>query len=420
MKRKHKMKTKMNFRIITIISALLPVAAAAQTVTYDEYMKCVARDNAEAIAEKYSLDIAEANLNAAKVFNDPELAVSYGNNQDWDLMMGQNVDVELGYNFSLGGVRRARINASMSEKEMTEASLDAFMCRLRAEASIAWAEAWKLKEMCNLLEEEAAGMQKIADGDSIRLALGDISRADAMQSALEAKAARSEVLGMKAEYRNALAVLSLMAGGIQIGDIENGAFKEDFTDPGMTAIYDIAESERADLRAAELSHRLSENNLALVKASRAMEMGLSLGYSFNTEVRNEIAPAPTFHGLVVGVSIPLKFSSMNKGELNAAKKAADQQKSYHDAARLQVRTEVAQAYNSWQSAREVLAQYDDGMLDSAKEIYESRQEAYRKGDSSLLEVLSARSTYNGIMSAYIDAVCNYHISSAMLRQAIGR
>ena len=410
----------MNFRLIAIITALFPTMSVAQTVTYDEYMKAVARDNAEAIAEKYNLDIADANLTAAKVFNDPELAVSYGNNQDWDLMMGQNVDVELGYNFSLGGVRRARINASMSEKEMTEASLNAFMSRLRAEASTAWAEAWKLKEMLALLEEEADGMQKIAAGDSIRLHLGDISKADAMQSALEARSIRNEVMGMKAEYLNALSSLSYMAGGMEIGGIEGGPSTDGFTESDLSSIYEIAEAERADLRVAELSHKLSENNLALVKASRAMEMGISLGYSFNTEVRNEIAPAPTFHGLMVGVSIPLKFSSANKGEINAAKKAQEQQKSYYDAARQQVRTEVTQAYTSWKTAREVLAQYDEEMIASANDIYDSRKEAYARGDSSLLELLSARSTYNDVMSAYIEAACNYRVSTILLRQAIGR
>ena len=151
-----------------------------------------------------------------------------------------------------------------------------------------------------------------------------------------------------------------------------------------------------------------------------MEIGVSLGYSFNTEVRNEIAPAPTFHGLVAGVSIPVKFSSANKGELNAAEKAREQQKSYYDAARQQVMTEVTQAYTSWKTAREVLAQYDEGMIGSAREIYDSRKEAYARGDSSLLELLSARSTYNDIMSAYIEAACNYRESTILLRQAIGR
>lgn len=420
MKKNLRTTDKMNFRLTAIISALLPAMAGAQTVTYDEYMKAVARDNAEAIAEKYNLDIAEANLKAAKVFNDPELGVSYGNNQDWDLMMGQNVDVELGYNFSLGGVRRARINASMSEKDMTEASLNAFMCRLRAEASIAWVEAWKLKEMLALLEEEADSMQKIASGDSLRLQLGDISKADAMQSALEARSIRNEVMGMKSEYSNALSGLSYMAGGMEIDGIEGGPDTGELKESELASIYEIAERERADLRAAELSHKLSENNLALVKASRAMEIGVSLGYSFNTEVRNEIAPAPTFHGLVAGVSIPLKFSSANKGELNAAEKAREQQKSYYDAARQQVMTEVTQAYTSWKTAREVLAQYDEGMTGSAREIYDSRKEAYARGDSSLLELLSARSTYNDIMSSYIEAACNYRESTILLRQAIGR
>ena len=73
-------------------------------------------------------------------------------------------------------------------------------------------------------------------------------------------------------------------------------------------------------------------------------MGINLGYSYNTEVRNEIAPAPRFNGLTVGVSIPLKFSSFNKGEVNAARAEVRQNAYYLEAARQKVRSEAIQAY----------------------------------------------------------------------------
>lgn len=410
----------MNNRIlIFLLAAVTALPVVAQEITYDEYMKAVARSNAAAVAEKYNLDIASANLMAAKVFNDPELSVGYGNNQDWNLMMGQNVDAGLSWNFSLGGVRRARIDASMSEKELTEASVDAFFCNLRAEAALAWSQAWKLREGCRIMEEELRSMERLAANDSLRLILGDVSASDAAQSRLETNTFRSNLMELQADYRNMLLSLGHMAGGIAVTGIAGEDLPQVPEDYEVPEIYDIAESTRADLKAAEISGRLSEKNLKLLKASRAMELGISLGYSFNTEVRNEIAPAPQFHGLSVGVTIPLKFSSLNKGEVRAAQAAVSQQKVYAQDAHRQVLMEVSQAYDSYMTAKEIFVQYNDDMLSAARGILESHERGYKHGDSSLIEYLSARSTFNAVMKEYIEACCRKFECGILLQKAIG-
>lgn len=404
----------------TIILALFCCSIAnAQSISYKEYIKNVAEKNAAYLAEKYNVDIAEANLSAARVFNDPELSVDYGNNQDWYMEMGQSLEFGLSYDLDLAGNRRARIRSAKNEKEITEASVNAYLCNLRAEASQAWAEAWKLRETSKLLEIAAKDMEQIAKGDSVRLSVGDIGRADATQSRLEAQQARSEYLAQQAEYKNALLTLSFMAGGMLIGDIAEDVLPiegKNYTEPN---IYDVAEMTRADLRAAELSQTLSESNLKMVKASRALEMGLSLGYSYNTEVRNEIAPAPKFNGLSVGISIPLKFSSFNKGEVRAAKSAVLQSQQLYESARQQVHMEVAQAYNSLQVAREVLKQYDSQLLEDARSVFESRKMGYMHGESSLVELIGAQQTYNDVMNAYIEACANCYVCEVQLQQAIG-
>ena len=404
---------------LLVCCLLAPATSSAQGISYKKYIQTVAEKNAAYLAEKYNVDIATANLQAARVFNDPELSVDYGNNQDWSLQMGQSLEVGVSYDLDLAGVRKARIRSAQSEKEMTEASVNACLCNLRAEASQAWAEAWKQRECCKLLQSSVEDMEQIAQSDSIRLSVGDVGRTDACQSKLEAQTLRNEWLAQKAEYKNALMNLSYMTSGEPISDMEEEKLPiegTEYTEPG---IYDIAENNRADLRAAELSHTLSENNLKLVKASRAMEMGLNLGYSYNTIVRNEIAPAPKFHGLSVGVSIPLKFSNANKGELNAARNSILQSQQQYEAARQQVRLEVAQAYSSLQAARQVLKEYDGTLLSDARNILESRKEGYLKGESSLLELLTARQTYHDVMQAYIEACANCYICEVNLKQSIG-
>lgn len=397
---------------------LIAVSATAQTITYDEYYRLVAEKNALYLAEKYNIDKATASQQAARIFNDPELSVSYGNNQDWNLQMGQSVEVGMSIDPDLAGMRRARMAVAESERNITELSVAAYLSNLRLEAAQVWAEAWRLRESCAVLEKSVADMVQIAKSDSLRLSVGDIGLADALQSRLEARTMKGELLLLRAEYRNALDAVSLFCGGEPVHSLE-GDLPYPVILPDSAEIALIAESNRADLKASMLSKTLSENNLKLVRASRAFEMGIDLGYSYNTEVRNEIAPAPRFNGLTVGVSIPLKFSSFNKGEVNAAKAEIRKSEKYYEAARLQVLTEAAQAYNSLVAAIAVQNQYTKSILDDASYIVHGRREGYLKGESSLIELLSAQQTYLDVMRAYIEARCNCFICNARLEQATG-
>lgn len=415
---KRNTRTEMKKTISIILLTALALPAIAQPITYGQFTRLVAEKNALYLAEKYNIDIAAASLQAARVFNDPELSVSYGNNQDWDLQMGQSVEVGMSINPDFAGVRRARIAVADSEKDITEASVTAYLNNLKLEAASAWAEAWKLRESCAVLEQSVKDMMQIADSDSLRFSVGDVGRADALQSRLEARTLKGSLLTLQADYRNALDVLALFCGGEHIDGMEGELSFPGFI-PDEQEICSLAEANRADLKAALLSKTLSENNLKLIRASRAFEMGIDLGYSYNTEVRNEIAPAPRFNGLTVGISIPLKFSTLNKGEVNAARAQVQQSEKYYEAARLQVRSEAIQAYNSLIAAMAVHNQYTGSILNDARSIVEGRKSGYLKGESSLMEYLSAQQTYLEVMQAAIEAEAACFISRAQLEQAIG-
>lgn len=404
---------------IAFVSVLVPLFAHAQTITYEQFIKEVAENNASYLAQKYDVDVALANLQASKVFNDPELSVSYGNNQDWFMQMGQSVEVELSYDLDLSGSRRARVSAATSEKAMAEASVSAFLSDLKLESSKAYAEAWRLSKNVEIMQQSYDDMSRIAKSDSIRMSLGDVSRADAIQSKLEAQTLYGDLLTLKADYSNALMTLSYLMGGATITGVAESSLPYRSLPYPESELVDRAIDNRADLRTAELSKTLSANNLKIVKAARSFDMGLSVGYSYNTEVRNEIAPAPKFNGLSVGVTIPLKFSSMNRGELNAARTQVVQSEKYYEDAVMQVKTEVAQASNSLSAVKRILSQYDEKMLSDAKEIMESRNAGYVKGETSLLELLTAQQTYRDVMQAYIDACCDEFVCQVEMEHAVG-
>lgn len=409
-------------KIFKLPFSLLFLGFIAQTINaqeYSDYMNAVEKQNAAFLAERYNVSIAEAQTAAARVFNDPTLSVEYGNNQDWSLQMGQSVEVGLSYLFNLGNVRRARINVARSEEEISRAAIDDWFRNLKADATIAWAHAQEARALMEVKRSSYESMLKVADNDSIRAAIGDGSRVDARQSRIESKALYAEYLSADAEYTNALQTLSLYAGGLTFQDVPEKEIMLALPSSSVQEVVELALENRADLRSAELSRTLSERNLALVKAARAPEFELSLGYSYNKEVRNEIAPAPTFHGLTVGVSFPLKFSRLNRGERLAAERTAKQAEAAYEAAKQQIISEVQQALVSWQSATKVAQECSTTMLEDATSILENRRIAYMQGDSSLLDYLMAVRVYNDTAEQCISAKAGLATATAELLRAIG-
>ena len=78
------------------------LAGSAQQMvplSYRNYMEKVAEGNLEYAAERLNMNVSEAEVVASKVFNDPNLSVSYFNNENGSLQMGEGVEVELKANW---------------------------------------------------------------------------------------------------------------------------------------------------------------------------------------------------------------------------------------------------------------------------------------------------------------------------------
>jgi cobalt-zinc-cadmium efflux system outer membrane protein len=392
-----------------------------QVLTFNEYLHNVGNANAGYLAEKYNVDLAKANLKAAKVFPDPELSVSYANNQDWNLQMGYGLEAELSYTLELGGKRQARIQVAQSEKEMTDALLEDYFHNLRAEATLAYLTALKQKRLYEIQKTSYRQMLALSHADSLRFHAGLITEVDARQSRLEAAAMLNEVYASEGDWQEALIRLLLFQGK-DSGELpdsipgELSCLQRTFTLPALIV---TAQNNRADLLAALKYGEVSQNNLRLAKANRAIDLGISLGANYSSEVRNQIAPAPAFTGIMAGVSIPLKFSNANKGELQAAKWAAEQSGKQYRALELQIGSEVAQAYGRYQTACRQAEQFSAGMLDEAEAILQKKVYSYERGETNILEVLNARRTYNEIQVSYQETLHNCASALVELERACG-
>jgi cobalt-zinc-cadmium efflux system outer membrane protein len=136
-------------------------------------------------------------------------------------------------------------------------------------------------------------------------------------------------------------------------------------------------------------------------------------------VRNEIAPAPKFNGITLGVTLPLKFSSFNKGAVQSAEFRIRQAEINYRQAELEVQSSVMQSFRQYSSLLEQIKQYDKELLQNARLIIDGKIYSYNRGETSLLEVLDAQRTYNELHTSYIETLYNCVASLIELERNAG-
>lgn len=374
-----------------------------------EYLFNVSKGNLGYIAEHFNVTIAEAGVKAAKVFPDPEISFGYSNNQDQTLQMGQGIETGISYSVSLGNKRGANIALSRSQYELSQLTLDEYFCNLRADATLSYFSALKLLKAYKLQEDTYLQLQKLASADSIRLSVGDANEIDAMQSALEAKAQLNQVYQSKSDMQNAVLSLSHLQGK----DLKDTIYTPSEEFPlsahnfSLPVLIDDALKNKEKIKIALKNKEVSEKNLRLLKANRAFEFSIQAGYAYNSVVKNEVAPAPSFHSYSAGISIPLKFSNINKGAIHSAKFAIDQNETTYLDVEQQLTSDVNQAYNTYLSQKAQVEHYNQGLIDNAEKILKGRIYSYQRGETGLVDVINAQHTYNDLRNDFLETQYNY-------------
>lgn len=409
--------------IFGVLMGLSSFWAEAQTVvplSYSRFLQRVNEGNREYAAEKLNVNAARADAVAAKVFEDPELSVAYSNNQDNSIQMGQSVEFGLTQTVTLGR-RGANIRLAKSQSELSEILLADYYRNLRADATIAYWEALKQKQLFEVKKKAYQNMADLAKSDSMRFILGKIMEVEATQSHLEAGMMYNEVLQAETELNNACASLSVLMGRAYNDTLyrPDETLKQPMRDFVLADLLEQAVGNRSDLLAAQKNSEVASRELTLVRRERRPDVDVSLNVSLNNRVRNEEAPAPPFTGVTAGIAFPLNFSALNKGAVRAAKYRAQQAELQSDQVRLQVENEVMQAYRQYQSHARQVSHYEKGLLAHAETVLTGKIYSYNRGEVSLLEILNAQRTYNDVQAQYIETLFDYNSALVELERSVG-
>ena len=402
----------------TTLAAGSDASVPAGSIDFPAYLEGVLASNPDLAASRENVAIAEAQIPIAKAFPDPQLTAGL---TSLDVSRQNNpteTGVQLSVPIELGGKRGKRVAVARSGLEAAHFDYDEAVRALRAGAGGAFADSLHARMVLLQKQGVFANLQHLVAINEQRLAAGDVAEVALVQSRVEARQFQADVIAAEGE-RAALdvallqllgpAASSMPAEPLLAGDLRSVAAVVD------TARVLATVEKRPDVCAAAARVGQAERQLRLEEARRVIDISVGVGWQHNFPVSG----APAADLISGSLTIPLPFSHVYQGELEAARAGRRQADRQLEAIRTKAESEVRQALARFRAAADRVQLYDSGTLGDADAVLEKTLYNYQHGGASLTDYIVAERTASDVHLAYFDALNDRAHALAAVEQASG-
>ncbi|HTS03595.1 MAG TPA: TolC family protein [Thermoanaerobaculia bacterium] len=403
-------------------SASSPPQESVRSVCLHEFLEEIRGTNLDLAATRFNVTIAEAQIAIAKVFPDPALTVgpSALNNPG----APQSVTVGLSQTIELGGKRGSRVDEAKRGRSLAEAQLEDFFQTLRVNATNAFIDALAARQVLDRKRRTLASVERLVGATEQRLRAGDIGPAALWQVKVEAERFRSDVITAEGDVRAADYALDLFVSP------RNAASPVRLEPAGALLLapraFDAeplvanAVAQRSDLLVALRSEDVATAHVGVAKSNRWIDLTLGADWTRTSAASGDfatIAPSPAFDSLGFSVGLPIPFSRLLHGELEAAEATSRQAEMQSLSARRRVQVEVRQALARYDATRRALDVYTGEVLGNADKSFEATRYSYERGAARLLELIDAQRTVDDVYLSYVSALTAHAKALVALERA---
>jgi outer membrane protein, heavy metal efflux system len=388
-------------------SFLFLVCAAAAwardiSLTVDGAADFARNHNPALAAARLRIDEARGRLEQSGRLANPELELEFARKT-----MGRegSIGVTLTQRFPLTARLRHEKAVSRAELATAEAEVRDGERKLAAEVRTAAVKLLALKGQRGLREKQLENSRELSAFLTRRVETGEAAAVDASQVELETRQLEIENLQLATEEVVLLGELRPLLGlsGDQKVKID-GELSTPKAPPASGSI-----TSRPDILAAEARANAATASAQQQRASRWEDIGVGPMYTVDRD-KDEPDPTETEHIVGFQVSIPLPIWNNNSGRIHEAEAAAVRAAKEVEAARLAAGAEAATAREEMVAQAKLVAELDSAVLPKASQIEDQLRGTYSAGQTSLTEVLRARSRRLELERLRIDALRDYHLA----------
>ena len=409
---------------VCVYSGLSP-AAPAQTITIRQAVAEAIENNPGLRAERLALPVARAALITAGLRPNP--VASYSADHLDALGTGFNEansagPPELAFRVDMpwerGHKRELRLNSAGYQSKIVQARLADSIRKLTLDVTLACIDVLEAKARLGLANDNLRSLEGIVTLNTRRVSAGATAPVELTRSRVAMLQFRNSVKSAELALVTARIRLQALlgrtpgAGAIDIAGDMKAALPP--RGPDLAHIQEAALAARPDLRAVQIEQARSQAELRLQIAQGKVD------YTFGAEYRRQQGVNGKGNSLGFFFSAPLPVFNRNQGEIARVVAEQEQIRKALEAVRAQISSEVAGAFEEYESARTLVGEIERDLLGPSEEARNTTAYVYKAGASSLIDVLDAQRAFNETMSAYYGAQADYRRASGKLASAVGQ
>lgn len=313
--------------------------------------------NLSLIAERYNIDMAQAQVLQAKLFENPVISLEQNvynrlNGKYFDFGKEGETVVGIEQVIRLAGQRNKQVKLEKINKEIAEYQFEEVMRTLRQELNEKFVQVYFLSKSISIYEKEVNSLQELLAGmkqqqEKGNISLMEMSRLESMLFSLkkEKNERENELLTLRGE----LNVLLNLPGDTMVElSLDEEVLKQ--LDLSQLSFADLKAmvNERPDLKIARSTVSASRANLKLQKSMAFPEFSVNGSYDRAGNFINNY--------FAIGVSLSVPIFNRNQGNVKAARFSIQQAGAAQENAANRADMELYTAYAS---------------LDKAVQLYQS-------------------------------------------------
>ena len=403
-------------RLLSLLIALLVNASAwaadppNHPLSLSEALEIAHRENPVLRAARAHPSAVQAGEVSAALRPNPVFTSSNEDFNPWnfDPANAQEFTQNVSFLIERGGKRQARINDARLTTSVANAVLSDAERQLDLQVKLAFVNYLLGSETLKLADDNLKGYAQVIEANQVRLNAGDISQTDFDRIKIEEASFQSDVLTARTSMLQARSQLAALLGISDATKLNvTGQLSPPPVQGSLAQLQQAALQHRPDYLAAHQNVQKAEADLTLARANGATDVSVGPEYKRN-------GPDNTF-GVVF--QLPLRVFDRNQGEKLRTSHELESSRYAEEAARLQVLSDVQQAWDAYQSALERHNLYTQDYLQRSRTVLERLTFSYQHGATSLLDYLDAirshRDVQLGALTADSQALAAIHqLSSA--------
>ena len=409
------------FLLFLLLAGKMCAQQVAGTLTLKEAEQRFLERNLSLIAEQYNIDMAQAQVLQAKLFENPVISLEQNvynrlNGKYFDFGKEGEAVVEIEQVIHLAGQRNKQVRLEKINKEIAEYQFEGVMRTLRQELNEKFVEVYFLSKSIAIYEKEVNSLQVLLGGMKIQqekgnISLMEISRLESMLFSLrkEKNERENDLLTTRGELNLLLNLpedtqvqLSLDEEVLQQLDLSQLSFAD------LKAII----NERPDQKIARSTVNASRANLKLQKSMAFPEFSVKGNYDRVGNFINDY--------FAIGVSLSVPIFNRNQGNIKAARFSIQQAGVQQEYAANRADMELFTAYTSLEKATQLYQSTNMDLERNFEKLITGVNENFTRKNISLLEFIDYYDSYKETCIQLYEIKKNVFLAMENLNTVVGQ